>query len=150
MFREWSPDEQLHLGPFVLSLVTDHQLQAVPSPPSAGQVAPSSGLPTTKVHDAPKLSCANAVPSRLPVGVNAPVVIGRAVECDMVIDHPHVSKKHCRVQMTENGVEVTDLRSTNGTFLGDQRLPPHVAVPWRDLPTIRVGPFEVTLERKSA
>jgi len=111
--------------------------------------APSAGLPTTKVHDAPKLSCANAVPSRLPVGVSTPILIGRSVECDMVIDHPHVSKKHCRVQLTENGVEVTDLRSTNGTFLGDQRLPPHVAVPWRDLPTIRIGPFEIALERKS-
>jgi serine/threonine protein kinase len=149
MFREWGPNEQVFLGPFVLSLRTDEQLEAAPSPPAAHSVSPSTGLPTTKVHDAPKLSCANAVPSRLPVSVSSPIVIGRSVECDMVIDHPHVSKKHCRVQLSENGVEVTDLRSTNGTFLGDKRLPPHVAVPWRDFPTIRVGPFEITLERKT-
>ena len=149
MFREWGGDEQVHLGPFVLSLKTDEELEAVPSPPVASAAEPSSGLPTTKIHDAPKLSCANSVPSRLPVSASAPIVIGRGVDCDMVIDHPHVSKNHCRVQLTENDVEVTDLRSTNGTFLGDHRLPPHVAVPWRDLPTIRVGPFEITLERKS-
>ncbi len=149
MFREWAPDEQVHLGPFMLHLVTDQELEALPSPPVASQAEVSSGLPTTKVHDAPKLSCANAVPSRLPLGISKAIVIGRSVECDMVIDHPHVSKNHCRVQLTENGVEVIDLRSTNGTFLGDRRLPPHVAVPWRDLPTIRVGPFEITLERKS-
>jgi pSer/pThr/pTyr-binding forkhead associated (FHA) protein len=149
MFREWGVDERVLLGPFVLSLRTDEELEALPSPPSMNSAAPSSGLPTTKVHDAPKLSCANAVPSRMPVGASKPVLIGRSIECDMVIDHPHVSKKHCRIQLTENGVEVTDLRSTNGTFLGDQRLPPHVAVPWKDLPTIRVGPFEIALERKS-
>jgi pSer/pThr/pTyr-binding forkhead associated (FHA) protein len=149
MFREWGLDERVHLGPFVLSLKTDQQLESVPSPPAAVSTGSPTGLPTTKVHDAPKLACANAVPSRLPLNASAPIVVGRAVDCDMVIDHPHVSKKHCRVQLTENGVEVTDLRSTNGTFLGDKRLPPHVAVPWRDLPTIRVGPFEIALERKT-
>jgi pSer/pThr/pTyr-binding forkhead associated (FHA) protein len=148
-FREWGLNEQVFLGPFVLSLMTDEQFEAAPSPPSASSVKPDDDMPTTKVHDAPKLSCANAVPSRLPLNASAPVVIGRGVDCDMVIDHPHVSKKHCRVQLTDSGVEVTDLRSTNGTFLGDRRLPPHAPVPWRDLPTIRVGPFEVRLEQKT-
>ena len=148
-FREWALDEQVHLGPFVLALKTDQELEALPSPPVGSAAEVPVGMPTTKIHDAPKISCANAVPSRLPLSISAAIVIGRAVECDMVIDHPHVSKNHCRIQLTENGVEVIDLRSTNGTFLGDKRLPPHVGVPWRDLPTIRVGPFEITLERKS-
>ena len=148
-FREWTADEQVHLGPFVLSLKTDQELEALPSPPVGSAADVLVGMPTTKIHDAPKISCANAVPSRLPLSISTAIVIGRAVECEMVIDHPHVSKNHCRIQLTENGVEVIDLRSTNGTFLGDKRLPPHVAVPWRDLPTIRVGPFEITLERKS-
>jgi serine/threonine protein kinase len=148
-FREWTPGEEVHLGPFVLALKTDQELEALPSPPEGSAAGVPVGLPTTKVHDAPKISCANAVPSRLPLNVSASIVIGRAVECDMIIDHPHVSKNHCRIQLTENGVEVIDLRSTNGTYLGDKRLPPHVAVPWRHLPTIRVGPFEITLERKS-
>ena len=148
-FREWSNDEQVHLGPFVLTLKTDQELESLPSPPVASAAEGSSGLPTTKVHDAPKLSCANAVPSRLPLNPGSSIVIGRAVDSDMVIDHPHVSKQHCRVQLTEDGAEVIDLRSTNGTYLGDQRLPPHVGVPWRDLSKLRVGPFEVTLERKS-
>ncbi|UCG22616.1 MAG: protein kinase [Chloroflexota bacterium] len=148
-FREWSAEEQVHLGPFVLTLKTEQELASLPSPPVAGASETSSGLPTTRVHDAPRLSCANAVPSRLPLNPGTSIVIGRAVDSDMVIDHPHVSKHHCRVQLTGDGAEVIDLRSTNGTFLGDQRLAPHVGVPWRELSKLRVGPFEVTLERKS-
>jgi pSer/pThr/pTyr-binding forkhead associated (FHA) protein len=67
----------------------------------------------------------------------------------MVIEHPHVSKNHCRVQVSSEGVEVVDLRSTNGTFFGDQRLPPHTPVLWRNGRTLRVGPFELSLEDKT-
>jgi pSer/pThr/pTyr-binding forkhead associated (FHA) protein len=41
------------------------------------------------------------------------------------------------------------LRSTNGTYIADQRLPPHKAVPWREGPTVRIGPFNITLDKPS-
>ena len=46
-------------------------------------------------------------------------------------------------------IEVVDLRSTNGTYIQDQRLPPHKAVPWREGPSVRIGPFNITLEKPS-
>jgi pSer/pThr/pTyr-binding forkhead associated (FHA) protein len=64
----------------------------------------------------------------------------------MVLDHPHVSGNHCRIQLTEAGAEVVDLRSTNGTFLREQKLPPHTPVPWDDTEQIRIGPFKISLE----
>lgn len=149
VFREWHPDVEVGLGPFRLDLKTSHEMQAVPSPPVGDLGDPLSSMQVTLVRSTLKLSCANAVPSRLPLGVQHPVIIGRSVDCDMVIDHPHVSKQHCRIQLGSDGVEIVDLRSTNGTFLNDQRLPPHTAVLWRNSNTIKVGPYHITLEDKS-
>jgi pSer/pThr/pTyr-binding forkhead associated (FHA) protein len=67
----------------------------------------------------------------------------------MVLDHPHVSKRHCRIQIVEGKPEIVDLRSTNGTYLGEKRLPPHTPVPWKEFPTITVGSYVVTLEEKA-
>jgi serine/threonine protein kinase/pSer/pThr/pTyr-binding forkhead associated (FHA) protein len=149
VFREWQPDVEVLLGPFTLALQTTQQIQAVPSPPVGVSGEEIASIQVTLVQSALKLSCPNAVPSRLPLGPTHPIVVGRGVDCDMVIEHPHVSKNHCRVQLSSEGVEVVDLRSTNGTFFGDQRLPPHTPVLWRKDGTLSIGPFELTLEDKT-
>jgi serine/threonine protein kinase len=144
-FYHWLPGVAVRLGPFTLTLKTGQDLSNIPSPPAEVQ----SKLPITKVHAGLKISCPSGVPSRLPLTADHPITIGRAVDCDMVLNHPHVSKQHCRIQLGEGGAEIVDLRSTNGTIYHEQRLPPHVAVPWIDEPAIKVGPFEIVLEDKS-
>ena len=59
------------------------------------------------------------------------LVIGRAGTSDLVIEDPHVSMRHAQLDVAEGGVWLTDLRSTNGTFVHNQRLtaPVQVAVP---------------------
>jgi serine/threonine protein kinase len=148
-FREWKPDREVYLGPYTLALKTSQELQAIPSPPTGKVAVSGSGITVTQVHSSVKVVCANAVPSRLPLSPEHPVIIGRALDSDMVIDHPHVSKHHCRFQIENGGIEVVDLRSTNGTYIADQRLPPHKAVPWREGPTVRIGPFNITLDKPS-
>jgi len=45
-------------------------------------------------------------------------IIGRAEDCDMVLDHPSVSRLHATVQATPEGyLAVVDAESSNGTFL---------------------------------
>ena len=51
-----------------------------------------------------------------------PLTLGRAVDCDVVIDAAHVSARHCRVWAEEGSVLIQDLGSSNGTWLGDDRL----------------------------
>jgi hypothetical protein len=48
--------------------------------------------------------------------------IGRSHECDIVIPerYSRVSKKHCAITRSIDGIEITDLDSTNGTFLRGQ------------------------------
>jgi adenylate cyclase len=51
------------------------------------------------------------------------MVIGRAADqCDFVIAHPTVSRRHARLRVAGEALQVEDLGSTNGTRLGDQAL----------------------------
>ncbi|RPI34707.1 MAG: DUF3048 domain-containing protein [Chloroflexota bacterium] len=49
--------------------------------------------------------------------------VGRAPDNDIVIDDPSVSRQHATFHVKAGGLVVTDLGSSNGTFIGDQRLP---------------------------
>jgi len=51
------------------------------------------------------------------------MVIGRAADqCDFVVAHPTVSRRHARLKIAGDALQVEDLGSTNGTRLGDQEL----------------------------
>jgi hypothetical protein len=47
-------------------------------------------------------------------------VLGREGSCDLYIESFQVSRRHCLVEVTERGVQVKDLDSTNGTFINGQ------------------------------
>jgi hypothetical protein len=44
-------------------------------------------------------------------------VAGRESGCDLLIENFQVSRRHCLLEVTESGVKVKDLDSTNGTFI---------------------------------
>ena len=44
-------------------------------------------------------------------------VVGREGTCDVYVESGQVSRKHCLLQVTERGLLVRDLESTNGTFV---------------------------------
>lgn len=49
--------------------------------------------------------------------------IGRATGADFIVDAPLVSRVHCRLTALSNGgLEVKDLDSTNGTFVNGERI----------------------------
>jgi len=50
------------------------------------------------------------------------VVVGRAVTSDIPIYDPTISRRHAEVSLTENGVLVKDLGSSNGTFLNGAKI----------------------------
>ncbi|NJN14863.1 MAG: FHA domain-containing protein [Oscillochloris sp.] len=47
--------------------------------------------------------------------------IGRNQGCDIRIDSPWLSGLHARIAVTAGGLEITDLDSANGTFVGAER-----------------------------
>jgi len=50
------------------------------------------------------------------------IVVGRAVTSDIPIYDPTISRRHAELALTDAGVKVKDLGSSNGTFLNGARV----------------------------
>lgn len=50
------------------------------------------------------------------------VSIGRSPESDVVLDYDQVSEKHASIRLFEDGLYITDLDSSNGTFVNDKEI----------------------------
>lgn len=68
--------------------------------------------------------------------------IGRAVECAIVITSKRVSREHARIYREGWRVIVTDMGSTNGTFLNEERI--MEAMQLRDGDQITIGDVQFT------
>jgi eukaryotic-like serine/threonine-protein kinase len=144
VFYEWQPDCTVQLGPFMLALKqAERWLPAA----SLAQEQPAPANEVTQVHAIPVLLCLEAVPSQMKL-LEKPITIGRAPDCDMVVNYAQVSKYHCRVERQEEGIELVDLNSTNGTYLGNKRLPANTPVRWDGKTAFIIGPATFRLGGK--
>ena len=50
------------------------------------------------------------------------ITIGRVSDNDIVLDDPDISKKHCRIEVLDNRLKISDLNSLNGIFIGQTRV----------------------------
>lgn len=48
------------------------------------------------------------------------VTVGRTPQCDLLIEDPLVSRRHCTLELKDGAVHVQDLDSANGTFINEQ------------------------------
>jgi pSer/pThr/pTyr-binding forkhead associated (FHA) protein len=53
---------------------------------------------------------------------NVLTIVGRSLECEIVISDPHISSKHIQINKTGHGFTISDLGSVNGTFVNDVKL----------------------------
>ena len=53
------------------------------------------------------------------------LMIGRTSENDLQLDSKYISRRHCQLTVTPEGVTVEDLNSTNGTVVAGQRVRRH-------------------------
>ena len=73
-----------------------------------------------------------------------PQVLGSDPACHLVIDDPHVSRRHAEISRTPRGIILRDLGSRNGTFVG------HLAIQEVTLPSgveIRIGTSTLRFEQ---
>ncbi len=69
--------------------------------------------------------------------------VGRDPENDFTIDHPTVSTHHCEFILTNDGVVLHDLNSTNGSYVNDQP----VTHAWLEAgQTVRLGDVPLLVE----
>jgi len=92
--------------------------------PSARQTARE---PVTQdVPAATEVHCLELEDSELPSALfivdAAGAKIGRAAPADIVLSHKSVSRQHCIVGLANDELLVTDLNSTNGTYIDEARI----------------------------
>jgi pSer/pThr/pTyr-binding forkhead associated (FHA) protein len=75
----------------------------------------------------------------------APILIGRAPECTLVLDDDYASSRHARLSLQGGVWMVEDLGSTNGTFLGRSRVAE--AAPLEPGAPVRIGRTVLELRR---
>jgi TolB protein len=67
----------------------------------------------------------------VPSSETTPIRVGRETDNDVVLSDPRASRYHAQVRRGEAGLEIMDVGSANGTFVGGQRIEPNV---WQPLP----------------
>jgi DNA-binding NtrC family response regulator len=77
----------------------------------------SVSLPSVRV----RLTPPRGPSAEVPLGLT-PLVVGTGPECDLLVDDQRVSRRHLEIRLTEEGVQVRDLGSKNGTFVGNVRV----------------------------
>ncbi|MCA9601054.1 MAG: Flp pilus assembly complex ATPase component TadA, partial [Myxococcales bacterium] len=78
------------------------------------------------------------------VTADHPVTIGREATNDIVLPSPEVSRRHLTIDLTANGLILTD-SSANGTKLGEQKMRGQ-STQWTFGTPIGIGPFVVTIQ----
>lgn len=68
------------------------------------------------------------------------LTLGRDPRNDTVIDHPLVSRFHAQIELQEGSWTLTDLNSSNGTFVNGKQI--NQKRPLRPGDTIRIGPCQ--------
>ena len=67
-------------------------------------------------------------------------VIGRSAECHLKIASTEVSRKHCRITVTDRDVLIEDLNSSNGTYVDQRRIAPAQPMPVAPGAKLQIGP----------
>lgn len=70
------------------------------------------------------------------------VTIGRASGNDVSIPHESISRSHCTVQLNKGVFTITDLGSSNGTFIDGERLAPNKPKNFLSTSQVTLGKIE--------
>jgi serine/threonine-protein kinase len=119
------------------------RVEPIPTPASPlADVVPPQGFKTPNSAGTAVADVLEIVegPGRVSTKVlsNDSYLIGRDDNCDIFLDHYSVSRRHAHFEHRD-GYRITDLGSTNGTWLDNRRLEPHVETVWTTGATVRVG-----------
>ncbi len=76
------------------------------------------------------------------------VLIGRGSNCDVILKVEGLSRQHCKIEIDRKGnFLVTDLGSTNGVMIDNQRIAPNTPTPYSEYLPLAIGSIpSVTLE----
>ncbi len=136
------------------NLILDEAQHVALSPPLAGQVSllalfeqsPAERAQVGDLHsqDYVQVVSPDGSTRSVPIG-RGELNIGRAADNDLVPTQVGISRHHARVDHDGLNYRVTDLNSTNGTFMGNSRLLPGVPEVWTPDKALRIGGLHLRL-----
>lgn len=109
----------------LLQLGTSGLLADFPPPRSAGAPTGAVGTdfpPTTRRLGEVVAGCLRHADGRTTAVTGYGVRIGRTPDNDVQVTDHQASRHHCAITASDGGFVLTDLHSTNGTFVNDARL----------------------------
>jgi phosphoserine phosphatase RsbU/P len=72
-------------------------------------------------------------------------ILGRQSDCAICLPAKAVSRQHAKILQVNEGYQVEDLNSSNGTFLNGERLGPNRRVPLTERDRFEIGPYTFQL-----
>ncbi len=118
----------------------------------AGELRPVNELKKQKRRAAKP---AKKLPSQLRItrgkqeGLTVPlgevVKIGRAADCQLILEDDYVSTRHAQIVRTDTGYVVEDLGSTNGSYVNNERVT--APTPFGTTDTLRIGRTLMVVEK---
>ncbi|HEY46150.1 MAG TPA: FHA domain-containing protein [Anaerolineae bacterium] len=102
-----------------------------------------AGLMVTMVYHSPSEAAVEEEALTIKFGEKNLLQIGRDPGNDVVLDAPNISRFHAQVELIGQRYRISDLRSSNGTFVNDQRVEGDVWLNPED--TIRIGPYRFVM-----
>ena len=100
---------------------------------------PASPVPAYP-SDGPCLSILSGLPAGQVALREGALLIGRLAESDIQLDHPEISRYHCKVHWNGRDAQLEDLGSRRGTRINGAALPKGTLAPLRAGDRIDVGP----------
>lgn len=74
-------------------------------------------------------------------------IIGRAPASNLLLNDQRVSSRHAQLDCTESECRITDLESTNGTFLNGEKIIARVVIPLAAGDELTIGQHKLRMER---
>ena len=97
-------------------------------------------------HSSASLFVEMGVPDKARILLDRPVtVFGKSASVDVNIDHAYVSRRHFQLRCQDGVYFISDLDSTNGTYLNGERLNPNEERRVRDQDAIALAGDQVVL-----
>lgn len=144
------PGDVIQLGDSTLR----YELGAVTESPELQAINSDAELEATLAHGTLAMTLTNQHAPRVAVHTNGrtwettfaqdALTIGRDVGNDLPLDDPKSSRKHARIERRGDEFVLRDLNSTNGTWVGAQRIQEYTL---RDGDAIRIGGAQITFKR---
>lgn len=76
--------------------------------------------------------------------IHPPATLGREDDCQLLIDHESISRRHCQFHLNiDEALVIEDLSSLNGIYVDDRRVDRAVLMPGMN---VQIGALTMTVE----